>query len=209
MIRIAGLNILKPPGQAHQGARGAHGGHHMGQRSAGLFPYFDGCTVVVGLPVGRVVKLVSHEVGVGIFPGQAVDLLDGTVGAQMARSEQNLRTARPEDFLPFYTGRLAHGQQQPVPLDRADHGQADTRVAAGGFDHRLARFQFARSFPVLDHEQCRPILDGSARVEVLQLGQHTDTRSWGSSAGFPPAAYCRCDSGCFGSCERVPQVRER
>jgi hypothetical protein len=148
----------------------------VGQRAAGLFPYLHCRAVVVGLPVGRVVVLVGHEIGVGVFPRQAVDLLDGAVGAQMAGCEQNLRAACPEDLLPLHAGRLAHGQQQPVALDRTDHGQADARVAAGGFDHRLARFQFARPLPFLDHGQGRPVLDGATGIEVLQLGQDANLR---------------------------------
>ncbi|VTR64010.1 hypothetical protein DESC_120102 [Desulfosarcina cetonica] len=168
--------FLQPPGKAHEGSRGTHGGHQVGQGAAGLLPDLHRRSKVVGLPVGRIVVLIGHEIGVGIFAGQAVDLLDGAVGTQVAGREQNIGPACAQDLLAFDAGRLAHGQQQRVALDRTDHRQADAGIAAGGLDNGLAGFEFSRTLAGFDHRQGRPVLDRAAGIEVLQFCQDAHLR---------------------------------
>ena len=76
---------------------------------------------------------------------------------------------RLEDPFALHGGGLGHGQEQPVALDGAHHGQADAGVAAGGLDDGLLRGQLARGLGRLDHGQGRPVLDRASRVEILQF----------------------------------------
>ncbi len=168
--------LLQTPGDSHQRAGGAHGGDQHVDRAAGLAPDLLGGSVIVGLPVRRVVELVHGEIASRVFTHQAVDFFDGAVGPEVARREQDLRAARLEDPLAFDTDRFGHGQQQAVALDGADHGQADPRVAARGLDDDLLRGQLAGTLGSLDHVQRRAVLDGPAGVHVLQLRQQLHPR---------------------------------
>ncbi len=117
----------------------------------------------------RVVELIRQEIFSRIFPGQAVDLLDGAVGPLVRRGEEELGPHGLEDFFALQGGGLGHGQEQPVALDGAHQGQADAGVAAGGFEDGLIGGERAFGFGRLDHGQGRPVLDGAPRVEVFQF----------------------------------------
>ena len=164
-IRTIGLEI---PGQAHEGAGGPHGDDHVGDPAFGLLPDLLG-RALMGSGVVGVVELVHQEVGCRVFPGHAVYFLDGAVGAQVGRGEQDFGPQRPEDPFALLGGGLGHGQEQPVALDGAYHGQADAGVAAGGLDDRLPRGQFARGFGGLDHGQGRPVFNRASRVKILKF----------------------------------------
>ena len=145
------IEFAQRAGDAHQRSRGSHGNHHDVNFAAGGFPNFLAGAVVMCLPVGLVVELVDQDILVRFFAGQAIGFFDGAVGAPVAGRQPNLRSVGPENPLPLLAGRLAHGHQKLISLDRADHGQSDGRVAGAGLEHDLAGKQLARGLGLLDH----------------------------------------------------------
>ena len=168
------VQLFQSPRQSHQGARGAQGGHDGGDPAAGLFPDFIGRAVVMGLPVGLVVVLIGDVVLIREFAGQPVGLLDGAVRAEMARRQANLRAPCAKDLLALHAGIFRHGEQQAVSFDGAHQGQTDTGVTAGRLHDGLLGGQLAGPFGRFDHEHRGPILDGTARIQIFQLGQDRD-----------------------------------
>src|SRR5262249_12694071 len=69
---------------------------------------------------------------------------------------------------------LSHRDDKRVALLCAHHGKADTGVAAGGFDHSLARLELTTALRCFDYAQCQPILDGAQRVERFKLDEKID-----------------------------------
>jgi hypothetical protein len=63
-----------------------------------------------------------------------------------------------------------------IALAGTDHREADARVAAGGFDHRLAGPKLAAPLGVLDHPEGHPILDRAHGIERLDLHPDVDVR---------------------------------
>ena len=157
-------------------AGGPHREHDHVHLAAGGLPDFLARAVVMGLPVGLVVELVDQDVLAGLFAGQAIGLFDGPVGALVAGRQQDLRPVGPENPLPLLAGRLAHRDQELVALDRADHGQADGRVAAAGLQDDLAGRQLAGGLGLLDHPQGDAVLDRPAGIHELELRQELDAR---------------------------------
>ena len=129
----------------------------------------------MGLPVGRTVILVCHEIGFGVFPGQTVHLFYGAVGSQMAGGQHDFRSSCLQDFLPFDADGFRHGQEQLVSFDGTDQCQPDTCISAGGLDNGFSGSQPAGFFSGFDHVPGRSVLDRAAGVEILQLGKNLDT----------------------------------
>ena len=129
----------------------------------------------MGTPVGFAVVLIGHEIGLRVLPDQPIDLLDGPVGSQMTRGQKDFGPPGTQNLPTLLAGRFGHGQQKPVPFDRADHGQPDPRVAAGRLDDRPVTGQFPGALTGLDHVEGGPVLDRPPGVEILQLGQNPDS----------------------------------
>ena len=62
------LLLLEPGAEPHYRARGAQRCHQVGDFPAGLLPDFRACPVVMGLPVGFVIKLIGQKISVREFP---------------------------------------------------------------------------------------------------------------------------------------------
>ncbi len=145
------IEFAQCTGNAHQRSRGSHGNYHDVDFAAGGLPNLLARAVVMGLPVGLVVELVDQYILAGLFAGQAIGFFNGPIRAPVARRQKDLRPIGLENPLAFFACRLAHGDQELVALDRADHGQADGRIAAAGLQHDLARSQLAGGLGLLDH----------------------------------------------------------
>jgi hypothetical protein len=61
-----------------------------------------------------------------------------------------------------------------VPADRGDHRDGGAGVPRGGRDERVARLELAVALGAVDNVLRDPVLDGSARIQVLRLGQNLD-----------------------------------
>lgn len=70
---------------------------------------------------------------------------------------------------PLDTEVLRHRHHERVALRRADHREADARVATGRLDDRLPRLQQSLALGVFDHTERESILDRAHRVEGFEL----------------------------------------
>jgi len=86
--------FFHPSGKTHEGSAGPQSSNHHGHLSIGLLPDLRGGSKIVGLPVCGIIELIGHKIGVGVFPGQAIDLFNGAVGSQMSGGQQNIRPPR-------------------------------------------------------------------------------------------------------------------
>ena len=66
---------------------------------------------------------------------------------------------------------VGHHEDAAVTFERRGDGQAVTGVAGCRLDDRAAGLEEAGPLGCLDHRQADPILDRTARVQHLQLGQ--------------------------------------
>ncbi len=165
------VELLETPGNAHEGARGAHGGHQQVDPGLGLFPDLLGGSVIVGLPVGLVVELIRQPVLGGFLAHQVVGVLDGAIGAEVGRREMDVGSQGPEDADALLADCLRHGQQDAVALHGRHQCQADPGVAAGRLQNHLVRGELTRFFRFLDHPERGPVLDRAAGVEALHFGE--------------------------------------
>src|SRR5262249_28517365 len=64
---------------------------------------------------------------------------------------------------------VRHRNDEWIALLRADHGEADARVAARRLHHRLSRLQCPVALGGLDDVERQPVLDRGGRIEGLGL----------------------------------------
>ncbi len=172
----AGVALLECQADAHERAAGAEGGDEVVHRAARLLQDLDRGPLVVGELVVVVGELVRHEVPARELRHQLAGPQDGAVGAEPRRRQGHPGAEGLDHLAPLDRDRLAHDDLDGVALDRADHGQADAGVAAGGLDHRHAGAQRPLALRLLDHGERDPVLDAAGGVEPLQLGQQPDLR---------------------------------
>ena len=85
-------------------------------------------------------------------------------------------------MLIFSSSRLRHRQTETIAFGRRHQRQADAGVASGGFEDHLVLRQFASPFGLLDHMGGHAVLDGTAGVEIFELGKDPHL-----AAGIQPA----------------------
>ena len=78
----------------------------------------------------------------------------------------------PSRSAAFDRHAVGHDQDQPIALDRGDHGEADAGVAAGRLDDGAAGLQAAVGLGRLDHSEADAVLDRAAGVGALALHPH-------------------------------------
>ena len=177
---LGGLNAEDPDvgpflGQdlAHtgQGAAGADTGDE-GVELTGLLQEFARSRLPVDPGVGRVGELGCQD-RVG---GRLLDLLGplDRTGDAALRGEHELGAESAHDRTALLGHSLRHRDDDLVAQSRADHGQADARVAAGGLDDRAARLEIARLLGCAHDRQGDAVLDGPGGLEGLDLGQDRD-----------------------------------
>ncbi len=126
--------------------------------------------------VGRVGKLVGHEVLFGIGRDHFARQTYGAVGPLRGRGKYHLRPVRTQDLAPFDRHRLAHHDLHGIPFDYSRYGEPDTRIARRGFYDGLARTQCAAAFGGLHHPHGYAVLYAARGVEPLQLGIYVHAR---------------------------------
>ena len=67
--------------------------------------------MVMGLPVGLIAELIDDEIAARILTRQTIDFLYGTVGAQMARRQQQFGA-------PGFQNELTLTVSYPLPFDK-------------------------------------------------------------------------------------------
>ena len=106
-------------------------------------------------------------------------LVDGPLHTVTAGREHQFGAQVFEKPSPLQAHGLGHGQQESVFPRRADKGQGDPGVAAGGFQDERVRLDQPFPFRGLDHGQSDPVLDTSQGVFELKLGQDGTGKSLG------------------------------
>ena len=97
--------------------------------------------------------------------------------AGRAGGEHHLRAIGAHQLDALDAGRFRHHDDGAVAARRAQHAQADARVAAGGLDDQRARADAARLLRRAQHLQGGTILDAAAGIEIFQLGQQLPLQS--------------------------------
>ena len=80
-------------------------------------------------------------------------------------------------FLRSSLAFLRHHQRDAVAQHGAYHGVRYARVAGGGVQDRLVGRQVAGEYRLDEHPQYGAVLDRSARVQLLALGEHLGATS--------------------------------
>ena len=165
--RVALAQVLAHAGDRAAGADAGDEGVHAAVE--GTLDLRTGAAPV-GLGVGGVRELVGQEhVLRARDRARGLDRLGhpperlGHIHAGPVQAQQALALA---------THALGQGQNEVVSLGRTHEGERDARVAAGGLDdRRAARLDPAFRLRGLDHGHADAVLDASARVERLELGE--------------------------------------
>ena len=105
----------------------------------------------------------------GVAAASSSALLDGAVHPFRAGRQHQLGPEDLQQLPPLHAHGLGHGEDQPVAPGRADEGQRDARVAAGGLDDHRVLLEQAALLGRLDHGHADAVLDAGQRVEGLQL----------------------------------------
>lgn len=169
-----GIFLFQPHAHAHQRAGGAESGDEMRQRAVGLPPDLLGGGFVMRKLVVDVGKLVGVKIFFRVFGDQLGCPADGAVGALAGGREDDPAAERLDHTAALDGNRFAHDDDDLIALDRADHGEADAGVAAGGLDDGFAGRQAAVRLRLLNHAQSDAVLDAAGRVKALQLGENLD-----------------------------------
>ncbi len=138
--------------------------------AVGVVPDLLGRGAAVDLGVGRVRELLRHEV-LRVALGELLGPGDRARHALGPRGEDQLGAVGAQQGPPLLAHRLGHRQHDRDASRRADHGQRDAGVAAGGLDDDGVRADEAGGLCRVDHADADAVLDAVGRVEELQLGQ--------------------------------------
>ena len=160
-------------GDAFEGASGAEAGDPVVELVA--FEVAEdllggGLGVEVG--VGFVGELPGDEPAV-LF-GELDGLLDHAGAALGCGGDDDLGSEEAHELAALDGEGFGHGDDERVAFLRADHGEADAGVAAGGFDDGLAGLECAGAFGVFDDAEGETVFDGAEWVEGFDLDVEVD-----------------------------------
>ena len=171
---MARVLLLEEPAAAAHGPAGADAGHEGVERPAGLFPDLRGGELLVRLDVVGVVVLVQVEaVGRlgGDAPGHRVVALR-RLGRHVGGRHDHLGAEGLERVLLLLRHLVRHREDAAVALDGRGQRHPHPGVAAGVLDDGAARLEQPGPLRLLDDVERHAVLDGAARVQVLELDQH-------------------------------------
>lgn len=106
------------------------------------------------------------------------------VGHEDSRRQTHVRAKVSQEGGALPRHRLGHSQNEPIAADRGGESQADSGVAAGGFDDSRARGKYAPSLGVLDQRNTEPVLHAPARVAHFELRQNAARKPLGNLSEF-------------------------
>ena len=148
--------LLKHAPDALQRAAGAESGHPVVELLLEIADDLARGGAGVHVGIGLVLELARHEPTV-LF-GKLLRLVDHTQAASRRGRQDHSGAKEAHQLAPLDGKRLGHGADKRIALGGAHHGEPDTGVAGGRFDHRLAGLQLARFFRGLDHAEREAIL---------------------------------------------------
>ena len=121
------------------------------------------------LGVGLVLELAGQEPAVAL--GCSGGPLYHAGAFFLLWREDDLCTHRAHQLAPLDRECFDHEGDERVTLRGTHHRQRDTGIAGGGLDDRLAGFEHAAAFGILDDADRETILDRGHRVEELDLDE--------------------------------------
>ena len=112
-----------------------------------------------------------------------------------SRCQHHPGTEKSQQLAPFHAETLGHGHHQGITLLGTDHGEADTGVAAGGFDHCLSGFELTGALGAFDDGAGHAVFDRPHGVERLYL--HVDVGARRTElVQLDQRGYCQWCRGC-------------
>src|SRR5262249_52595625 len=164
-----GVQFLEPTPDSYKSAACAQSRDKMSYTAACLLPDFQGGTLVVSLPVCRIVVLIRVEVLVRVLGIQPSSLTDSPVGAFERRSKYKVGPVSSQNSLSFLAGILRQRESDFVALRSADPGVGDAGVPRRCVQDGLAGHECPSTLAVQDHVKRRPVLDRAPGVEPFSL----------------------------------------
>ena len=162
--------LLQISSHARNGAARADARHKKIHPSVRILPDLRPRGQIMGLRVGRIVKLTRNERTRDLLL-QLLRLPDRPRHAFLSRRQDDIRPVGSQQLPAFFAHGFRHGQDHPVSPDGRDRRQADPRISAGGLDDRRSRLQASVRLRVQDHPERRPVLHASGGIQVFQLCQ--------------------------------------
>src|SRR5437660_2555482 len=89
--------------------------------------------------------------------------------AQSSRRKHHLRPEKAHELAPLDAEGLRHRDYQRIALLRAHHREANSSIAARGFDNCLARFQLPGALRGPDDAQGETVLHRTKGIECFDL----------------------------------------
>ena len=170
-----GIRFAQPVAGAGNGSAGAHSGDEGVGRASGrladLRQQLGAGAVIVRPPVLVVGILVAVPVALGLFGGQPLRFAQRVVVAFDGVGEDQFRTVRPDPLQALAAGIAGHDQRDGNVERGAQHGVGDARVARGGVQQPPVAVQAPVAQCRRQHAGDRAVLDGTAGIGALQLGE--------------------------------------
>ncbi len=163
------LEGFQSPANAGYRAAGGHARHQGRHLSVRVRPDFVG-RAGVGRRVGRVLEL-GRAKDARQSGGQVFGLFDGASHALLCGCEHHFGAEGAQHGHAPFGNELRHGQNEAIAPQRADDGQREAHVAAGGFDYHCVGVQQAGLLGLLDNGEGNAVFLAPARVVPLQLGR--------------------------------------
>ena len=166
---VLALEILAHAGHRAAGANACHKDVHL---AVGIVPDLRAGRLNVSLGVGRVDELAGDK-GIGNLLGQLIGLGNGTFHALGTLAQNQLRTVGFHQLAALHAHGLRHHDDDAVALGGSHSSQADAGVAGSRLNDHGAGLELAGGLGIVDHLLGNAVLDGTGRVEVFQLCQHS------------------------------------
>ena len=119
----------------------------------------------------RLVRELRGDEGMRRRLRELLRLRNRALHALAAVREDDLRAVGLEQVAALDAHRLRHREDGAVAAGRRDRGETDARIARRRLDDDAARLELALLLRLLDHRLRDAVLDGSRRVEILQLDE--------------------------------------
>ena len=146
----------------------------MGDLAGGLLPDLRAGGAVVGEPVGVVGVLIDVAEAIWIVAGQLASASNGAVGALAGVGPIHFSPVGTQNPLALRGDVGRHGELDGKAERRAEHGEGNSGVAAGGVEQSLARPEQAAVADIGNHGCGGAVFDAAAGIGPLGLGEERD-----------------------------------
>src|SRR6516164_2910843 len=117
--------------------------------------------------IGLILELTSEEPAMGHC--ELSCFCHHPHAAQRSRCNHHFRSKKTHELAAFDTECLRHGDYQRMVLLRADHGKANSSIAARRLNHRLPRLQVTGALGGLNDPERQTIFDRAEGIECFDF----------------------------------------